>query len=62
MAKKHAKINFMLAWSITIVREVGDRFHRNFAMGIKVYPLWHKGVNLGISIATHREARVIAMA
>ncbi len=52
----------MLTWSTTIVREAWDRFRQNFAMGSRAYPLWYKGVNLGISIATHREARAIAKA
>jgi hypothetical protein len=30
-------------------------------MGLKVHPLWYRGVNLGISLAMHREAKVTTM-
>jgi ribosomal protein L27 len=39
LGEKCAKTNFMSAWSTIAVREVGDRFHQNFAMGLKAHPL-----------------------
>jgi len=39
----------MLAWFVVAIREASDRFHQNFAMGLKEHPLLYKGVNLGIS-------------
>lgn len=45
----------MSAWSIIVVRKVGDRFHQNFAMGLKAHPLWYRGVNIAISITFNKQ-------
>ncbi len=49
LAKNRARTNFMSAWFVVVIREASDRFHQNFAMGLKEHPLLYKGVNLGIS-------------
>jgi len=41
--------NFMLAWSTTTTKNAQDKFHWNFVVGLRVHPLFYKGVNLGIS-------------
>jgi len=42
------------------IKEVGDKFHKNFQAGYKAHPLKYKGVNLGIS--THVQSKVRARA
>jgi hypothetical protein len=61
-AKKHARTNFMSTWSIATIRKSKDRFHQKFVIGLKVHPLLYRGVNLGISTRTQREAKATAMA
>jgi hypothetical protein len=43
-------------WSTIAIRETNNRFHQNFQAGFRTLPLGYKGINLGISIATHLEA------
>jgi hypothetical protein len=38
------------------IKEVEDKFHKNFQAGYKAHPLRYKGVNLGIS--THVQSKV----
>ncbi len=62
MVEKCVRTNFMSVLSTTIIKKAWDRFHWNFAMGLKAHPLWYRGVKLAISTTTHREARVTTMA
>jgi hypothetical protein len=38
LVEKCAKANFNNVWFATIVREVGNKFHRNFVVGFKAHP------------------------
>jgi hypothetical protein len=60
--KKHVRTNFMSTWSIATIRKSKDRFHQKIVASLKVHPLLYKGVNLGISIRTQREAKATTMA
>jgi hypothetical protein len=39
LGENSAKTNFMLAWSLTTVKELRDRFHQNFVMALRAHPL-----------------------
>jgi hypothetical protein len=39
--------NFITAWSSSTMKEVGDRFHYNFKVGLQIHPCGYRGVNLG---------------
>ncbi len=47
---------FILAWSTNVVRSLGDRFHQNFQVGLRVHPLGYRDVNLGYMINIHKQA------
>jgi hypothetical protein len=51
----------MSTWSIVVVRNTRDKFHRNFVTSLRAHPLLFKGVNLGISTTTQRKTREIVM-
>ncbi len=39
--------NFIATCSSSAVREVGNKFHYNFKVGLRAHPLGYKGVNIG---------------
>jgi hypothetical protein len=45
LIKQH-RANFILTWSSTLIREIGDRFHHNFKDMMRVHLTKYKGVNL----------------
>jgi hypothetical protein len=45
LTKQH-RANFILTWSSTLIKEIGDIFHHNFKDGMRVHPIKYKGVNL----------------
>jgi hypothetical protein len=48
--------------SIVTIKKSKDRFHRKKLVGLKVHPLLYRGVKLGISTRTQREAKATTMA
>jgi hypothetical protein len=44
---KQQKTNFITAWSSSIMKEVGNKFHYNFKVGLRAHLCGYKGVNLG---------------
>jgi len=51
LAKQH-QANFILAWSSTLVIEVGDKFHRNFKDGRRTHLVRYNNVNLSEKTST----------
>jgi hypothetical protein len=45
--EKHTKTQFNAPWTSTIIKEVGDRFHHNFQVGLQTYLNRYMGANLG---------------
>jgi hypothetical protein len=39
--------NFIVAWSSSTIREVWDKLHYNFKVGLQAHLLGYKGVNFG---------------
>ncbi len=48
--------NFIIAWSSSIIREAGDRFHCNFNVVMQVDPSRYRGVNLGLTTFAQKQA------
>jgi hypothetical protein len=49
---------FNANWFAIVIKKIGNRFHRNFTVGLRAHPLLYRGVNLGYGIQFQREARV----
>ncbi len=45
--RKQERVNFILAWSSSIVRKVGNKFHYNFKVGMQAHPIGYMGMNFG---------------
>ncbi len=58
---RQTKAMFNANWSTTTIKEVGDRFHRNFATKLKAHPLLYRRVNLGYGTKTQWGARARAI-
>jgi hypothetical protein len=57
LLNRWAKGTFNANWSISIIKEAGNKFHRNFTIGLKAHPLLYRRVNLGYWTKTQREAK-----
>jgi len=44
---KQQRANFIVAWSSSIVRKVGNKFHYNFKAGMQAHHVGYMGMNLG---------------
>jgi hypothetical protein len=44
--EKHTRIQFSAPWTSTIIKEVGDRFHHNFRVGLQTDLHRYMGANL----------------
>jgi hypothetical protein len=45
--EKHVRAQFIVIWTPTTTKEVGDKFHQNFQASLQVDPHRYMGVNLG---------------
>jgi hypothetical protein len=45
--EKHTRTQFSAPWTSTIIKEVGDKFHHNFQVGLQTYLNRYMGANLG---------------
>jgi hypothetical protein len=52
--------NFIATWSSLVVKEVGDKFHSNFKVGMQVEPSRYRGVNLGSITSAHKQTQLRA--
>jgi hypothetical protein len=46
IVEKCSKTQFIQAWILTIVVEVGDHFHHDFQIGLWIDPCKYMGVNI----------------
>jgi hypothetical protein len=47
---------------IIVVKEVGNRFHRNFAIGLRTHPLLYRRANLFYQTKTQKEVKTRVVA
>jgi hypothetical protein len=45
--EKHTRTQYSGPWSLTIIKEVGDRFHHNFQVSLQTDLHRYMGANLG---------------
>jgi hypothetical protein len=51
---KQQRENSVAAWSLLIVKEVGDKFHYDFKAGLRAHPCGYRGVNLGSTTQVYK--------
>ncbi len=54
---KQQQINFIITWSSLEVRKAGNKFHRNFKVGMQAVPLGYRGVNFGSTTDRQKQAQ-----
>jgi uncharacterized protein YktB (UPF0637 family) len=47
--KRHVKTQFTITWTPIVVKEVGDRFHQKFQIGLWIDPCRYMRTNFGFS-------------
>ncbi len=55
--EKRTRTQFIITWTPTTIKEVGDRFHQNFQASLQVDPRRYMGANLGCTIWVHQQVR-----
>jgi hypothetical protein len=53
--EKHTRIEFNAPWTSTIIKEIGDRFHHNFQVGIDLHR--YMGANFGCTTWVKQEVK-----
>jgi hypothetical protein len=45
--EKHIRPQFSAPWTLTIIKEISDKFHHNFQVGLQINSHRYIGANLG---------------
>ncbi len=54
---KHVKTQFITTWTLIIIKEVGDKFHKNFQTCLQIDPCKYMGANLGCTTWVQQQVK-----
>ncbi len=57
LVNKQYRIDCTPTWFANTIKEVKNKFHNNFVIGLKIHPLLYKGINLGFTTSNQKKAR-----